>query len=62
MAESDKILFVCPKWLKAEIRTQAEFKGVNMSEYIKDVLKANIAANVIPPNTKKPRTEKSMQG
>ena len=39
MANSTKIIFVLPQWLKDEVDKAAENLGVNTSEYIRDVLK-----------------------
>lgn len=39
MAESERLTFICPKWLKDAIKEVAAAKGINMSEFIKDSLK-----------------------
>ena len=39
MAESERLTFICPKWLKDAIKEAAAAKGINMSEFIKDSLK-----------------------
>ena len=53
MAESERLTFICPKWLKAAIREAAEQKGVGMSEYIKDTLKGSLPSGTL----KKPVAE-----
>lgn len=37
--KSEKLHMVIPAWLKDALRLAAAEKGVNMSEYVKDVLK-----------------------
>lgn len=39
MTETEKFIMVIPKWLKADLRKAASLKGVNMSEYTKDLIK-----------------------
>jgi hypothetical protein len=40
MAESERLTFICPKWLKDELKQAADDKGISMSEFIKDSLKS----------------------
>jgi hypothetical protein len=53
MAESERLTFICPKWLKDAIKEVAEAKGINMSEYIKDTLKSSLPNGTL----KKPSAE-----
>jgi hypothetical protein len=60
MAQSERLTFICPTWLKESLKTEAEENGLNMSEFIKDILKANVSRKI--PTNKKPHTEQSVQG
>jgi len=42
MSNSERLTFICPKWLKEALKQAALDKGVNMSEYIKDALKEKL--------------------
>ena len=40
--KSSRTQICLPIWLKAEVKKQAEKKGVSFSEYVKDVLKLDL--------------------
>jgi hypothetical protein len=40
--KSERLQLVLPAWLKSALREAATNKGVNMSEYIKDLLKESV--------------------
>jgi hypothetical protein len=53
MTDSERLTFICPKWLKDAIKQAATDKGIGMSEYIKDTLKGSLPSGTL----KKPITE-----
>ena len=40
-----RIELVLPQWLKDAVKAEAEKKDINMSEYIKDILKFAVMTN-----------------
>ena len=53
MVASERLTFICQKWLKDELKRVAAERGVTMSEYIKDTLKSSLSADTL----KKPIAE-----
>lgn len=51
--KQDRLQIVIPKWLKGELKTAADNKGISMAEYIKDTLKSSLSADTL----KKPNAE-----
>ncbi len=40
--KQERLDMLCPKWLKDELKKMADEKGISLSDYIRDVLKAHL--------------------
>lgn len=47
MVASERLTFICPKWLKDELKRIAAEKGVTMSDLIKDALKSSLPSGTL---------------